>query len=115
MHSSRAPPSLPPAHPHLTNPPPPSLARSLKGYERERWALQSWQDVFTGLVQGQLQNLFLSTAHHLLLTAQLAPAAGGPAGAAGRGAAGAVPGPGSGITSAANTVESAAPFAALSR
>ncbi len=79
----------------------------MKEYERERWALQSWLDVFVALVQGQLQNLFLSISHQLLVATQLAvtaaPGSGGEA--KGLGAAG----------SSAVTVDAAAPFAAISR
>lgn len=86
---------------------------SLKDYERERWVLQSWQDVFGALVQGQLQNLFLSVAHQLLVATQLVTEAGGGAeGSSNWPGGGAAAGP---VTSAAATVESSAPFASPSR
>ncbi|GAB4820337.1 hypothetical protein N2152v2_007383 [Parachlorella kessleri] len=99
------------------------LLFSLKEYERQRWALQSWQDVFVSLVQGQLQNLFLSLSHQLLaitqLTAAPSPAAAtaGPTGAAGgeaffgRTAAAAAPLAGG----AAAGAEAPAPFAVVGR
>ena len=37
-----------------------SVLQGLRIYQRQQWVLRSWQDVFVDLVQGQMQNLFLS-------------------------------------------------------
>jgi hypothetical protein len=78
------------------------LPCSLKEYERQKWVLAGWQEVFVNAVHGQLQNLFLSLCQQLLAAAQVAAPAG-------------LSGSGVGVGSARSTVESAAPFAAVQR
>ncbi|KAL4420694.1 hypothetical protein ABPG75_010350 [Micractinium tetrahymenae] len=76
------------------------LLRSLKEYERQKWVLAGWAEVFVNAVHGQVSNLFLSLCQQLLAAAQLAAPAGLGAAVVG---------------STRSTVESVAPFAAIQR
>ncbi|KAI3430892.1 hypothetical protein D9Q98_009301 [Chlorella vulgaris] len=76
------------------------LLRSLKEYERQKWVLAGWEEVFVNSVHGQVSNLFLSVCQQLLAAAQLeAPST----------LSSAV------VSSTRSTVESVAPFAAVQR
>ena len=89
-------PELPLPHPTWRR----AHACSLKEYERQKWVLAGWGEVFVNSVHGQVSNLFLSMCQQLLMEAQVAA-------------------PGSlnsaGVSSVRSTVESAAPFAAVQR
>lgn len=94
-------PAAPPAK--LDLPPcPASRSRhcSLKEYERQKWVLAGWGEVFVNAVHGQVSNLFLSLCQQLLAAVQLAAPAGLGAAVVG---------------STRSSVESAAPFAAIQR
>ncbi len=50
----------PHAHPN------PNFCPCLKVYEQHAWAAGAWRDVFADLVQGQLQQLFLTLLRRLV-------------------------------------------------